>query len=86
MIAEMPETTLPVLFWFSGARDDSDQEMQALLGMMGAAWPQYVAYAQRVRLHLVDKKNTPSDLRIVGPPRPLPKIYMSDPPPGGKRR
>ena len=79
MIAEMPETTLPVLFWFSGARDDSDQEMQA-------AWPQYVASAQRVRLHLVDKKNTPSDLRIVGPPRPLPKIYMSDPPPGGKRR
>lgn len=85
-IAEMQQTALPVLFWFSGARDDSDQETKALLGVMGAAWPQYVASAQRVQLHLVDKKNTPSDLRFAGPPRPLPKIYMSDPPPAGKRR
>jgi hypothetical protein len=84
MIAEVPQTTLPVLFWFSGARDDSDHEMKALLGVMGAAWPQYVASAQQVQLHLVDKKNTPSDLRFAGPPGPLPKIYMSDPPPDSK--
>jgi hypothetical protein len=84
MVAEMPQTTLPVLFWFSGARDDGDQDMKALLGMLGAAWPQYVASAQKVQLHIVDKKNTPSDLRFAGPTRPLPKIYMSDPPPRGK--
>ena len=77
MIAAMPQTTLPVLFWFSGAREDGDQEMKALLDMLGAAWPQYVASAQGVQLHLVDKENTPSDLRFAGPPRPLPKIYMS---------
>jgi hypothetical protein len=81
MIAEMPQTTLPVLFWFAGPREDGDQEMTTLLGMLGVVWPQYVASAQRVQLHLVDKKNSPSDLRFAGPPRPLPKIYMGDPPP-----
>jgi hypothetical protein len=86
MIAEMPQTNLPVLFWFGGAREDGDREMKALLGLLGAAWPQYVASAQRVQLHVVDKKNTPSDLRFAGPPRPLPEIYMSDPRPDGKTR
>ena len=85
MVAEMPQTTLPVMFWFSGARDDGAQEMKTLLAVLGAAWPQYVASEQKVQLHLVDKKNTPSDLCFAGPPRPLPKIYMSDPPPRGKR-
>jgi hypothetical protein len=86
MIAEMPQTSLPVLFWFSGSRDDTDQDMNALLGMLGSAWPQYVASAQSVQIRLVDKKNTPSDLRFAGPPRLLPKIYMSEPPPDGKAR
>jgi hypothetical protein len=74
MIAAMPQTTLLVLFWFGGAREDGDQEMKALLGMLSAAWPQYVASVQGVQLHLVDKENTLSDLRFAGPPRPLPKI------------
>lgn len=78
MIAEMPQTPLPVLFWFSGARDNDDQEMKALLEMLGTAWPQYVAAAQRVQLNVIDKKNTPSDLRFAGPARPLPKISMGD--------
>jgi hypothetical protein len=86
MIAEMPQTTLPVLFWFSGSRDDGDQEMKDLLGMLGTAWPQYVASAQSVQLRLVDKKNTLSDLRFAGPPRPLPEIYMTEPAPGAKRK
>ena len=86
MIAEMPQTTLPVLFWFGGSRDDGDQEMTDLLGLLGAAWPKYVASAQRVQLHLVEKKNTLSDLRFAGPPRPLPKIFMTDSAPSGKTK
>ena len=80
MMVEMPQAKTPALFWFSGPRQNDDQEMRSLLSLLCDAWPQYVAWAQGVQVRMVaGKAVTPKNLRFMGVPPRIPNVQVGDP-------
>jgi hypothetical protein len=80
MLVEMPQSKVPALFWFSGARQNDNEEMRAFLSLLCDAWPRYVAWAQGIAVRPVDGKTmSPENLRFLGVPPRLPRIQVSDP-------
>ena len=80
MLVEMPQSKVPALFWFSGSRQNDDEEMGAFLSLLCDAWPRYVAWAQGIAVRHVDGKTvSPENLRFLGVTPRLPRIQVGDP-------
>lgn len=75
MLVEVPQSKMPALFWFSGSRQDDDEDMRAFLSLLCDAWPRYVAWAQGIAVRPVDGRTvSPENLRFLGVPTRLPRI------------
>lgn len=74
MPAKIPEANEPALFWFSGPRQQDDQQSIACLSELSTAWPHYVAWAQGVTVRDVGGK--PEDVRFFGVQPKMPRIEI----------
>jgi hypothetical protein len=79
ILVRLPGSDLPAVFWFSGARDNEDQQLGACLTELYNAWPTYIACMQGVEVTRVEG-NTPSPegLQFWGVSPRLPQIQIKD--------
>jgi hypothetical protein len=79
MLVRLPGSELPAMIWFSGPRDNEDQQLRLCLTELHEAWPKYVARAQGIEVKRVQVNATPPEgLRFWGISPRLPQIQIND--------